>query len=78
MTNEELLQKNSTYKKKFILLVLTTLLLLIIGNVPSILGEYYISNTFFRMSFMIFFIYSYRVFSKWKVVKKELSKRNLK
>ncbi|MFY7672172.1 hypothetical protein ACOSP6_13895 [Tenacibaculum sp. MEBiC06402] len=76
MTNKELQDNENMYKKRLIFMALATVVLLVIGNVPSILGEYYPSNTFFKMSFVVFFIYFFRIFPKWKAVKSEIKKRN--
>lgn len=77
MTNEQLVQENSKYMKMSILLAIATLIMIAIGNIPSILGEYYIDNSFFKMSYIFFFIYTYRIYVKWRATKRELKNRGL-
>jgi len=74
MTREQLLQENNKHMIKFIIFAIATLIMIAIGNIPSILGKYYLDNTFFKMLYIFFFIYTYRIFLKWKAVKKEIKK----
>lgn len=78
LSDEQLLEYNSTYRIKFVLAILAGLVLLAVGNFPDILGEYYPSSTLFKMAYIVFFIYAIRVFPKLKATNKEMNKRNLK